>query len=116
MKYGLIQFEMAPFGLKLGRIEACGLNNMFIRLPTPFRVEILFKNCPKNGKFGKHAWGRNSGIRNLYIPGVGSLGAALLLPSLGTTLYRYGPSVRPQIAFWGGLGDPWKLFLAPWGS
>ena len=42
-KYGLIRVETAPFGLKLGRIEARGLNNMIISLSTPFRPNFIQK-------------------------------------------------------------------------
>ena len=52
-KYGPIRAEMAPFGLKLGRIEAHGLNNMFICLPTPFRAKFYLKNVWKTDKSGK---------------------------------------------------------------
>ena len=44
---------MAPFGLKLGRIEAHGLNNMFICLPTPFRAKKYSKIVRKTSKSEK---------------------------------------------------------------
>ena len=43
---------MAPFGLKLGRIEARGLNNMLICLPTPFRAKFYLKIVRKTGLRG----------------------------------------------------------------
>ena len=64
---------MAPFGLKLGRIEAHGLNNMFICLPTPFRAKIYLKIVRKSEKSEK-------------MPGTGILGSGIYI-SLGSAAW-----------------------------
>ena len=65
---------MDPFGLKLGRIEAYGLNNMFTCLPTLFR-----------GKFDLKIVWKTETSEN--IPGAKTLGFGITI-SLGSAAWE----------------------------